>query len=119
MRACLDEICKLLKIPESYKALMAKCFKHRIRSPMWVDAEGVLHDGEVFDQVWGQVMGSPISFPLLCLVNGAMNRLVQEIDQDRPMFLEDCPMKINGDDSAFGLENRLNHRIWCRITHMA
>merc|ERR1712045_245537 len=120
MRACVDEICKTLLIPDAYKALMEKClFQHRISAPGWVDHEGILHDGPIFDQVWGQVMGSPISFPLLCLVNGAMNRLVLEIDQSRSLLLHQCPLLINGDDSAYGLDIRHNHHIWCRITSMA
>jgi len=50
-------------------------------------------------QTWGQLMGSPLSFPILCLVNGAINRyfleLVGPVDS---LTLEDSPMCINGDD---------------------
>lgn len=54
-------------------------------------------------QVWGQLMGSPLSFPILCIVNAAMNRFVIELSQGglrQRMGLKDCPLLINGDDVA-------------------
>jgi hypothetical protein len=63
-------------------------------------------------QNWGQLMGSPLSFPILCIVNAAINRYFFELVQrdqlqkkrlpapDRIVKrrLVDVPMLINGDD---------------------
>jgi len=75
-------------------------------------------------QVWGQLMGSPLSFPILCVVNAAMNRFAMELcpslslmrdgiddiirssgkellDNGRVLIrLDRLPLLINGDDVA-------------------
>jgi len=49
-------------------------------------------------QVWGQLMGSPLSFPILCIVNAAINRFFLEMCGREELRLEQCPLLINGDD---------------------
>lgn len=56
------------------------------------------HLEPVVPQRWGQLMGSPLSFPILCLVNAAINRYFLEMSYGRSFSLEECPMAINGDD---------------------
>jgi hypothetical protein len=58
----------------------------------------------------GQLMGSVVSFPILCLVNACVNRYVMEQAYDQRFSLLDTGMLINGDDcllhlppSAYGL----------------
>jgi len=62
-----------------------------------------------FIQQSGQLMGSPLSFPILCLINAAMNRYYYELVENFSRTnkglgglltyrLEDVPMMINGDD---------------------
>jgi len=57
---------------------------------------------EPFVQVHGQLMGSPISFPILCLVNLAVFRAAyrKRFPQWRGR-ISDLPVIINGDDIAF------------------
>jgi hypothetical protein len=60
-------------------------------------------DGEraISPQQWGQLMGSPVSFPILCLVNAAITRCWMEREFGRKMTLTSAPMLINGDDILF------------------
>lgn len=50
------------------------------------------------NQVWGQLMGSVTSFPVLCIINAALNRFYLEMRYGVPLTLDQCPMLINGDD---------------------
>jgi hypothetical protein len=52
-------------------------------------------------QTMGQLMGSPTSFPILCLVNAAVTRHALEQARGEVLSLEDCNMLINGDDILF------------------
>jgi hypothetical protein len=63
--------------------------------------------GHVFDtkdgmkkQTMGQLMGSIVSFPILCIINAAMCRWAIEITDQSERRLADCAMVINGDDVA-------------------
>lgn len=49
----------------------------------------------------GQLMGSITSFPVLCIVNGALCRWVLECQYRRMFSLAGAPMMINGDDNAW------------------
>jgi len=50
-------------------------------------------------QRWGQLMGSNVSFPILCLINAALTRF--SLEGEREWSFKDCPMLINGDDVVF------------------
>jgi hypothetical protein len=63
------------------------------------------------DQRRGQLMGSPISFPLLCAVNMACLRWAFEKRFDRIFSVDDLPILINGDDNVFPADERLL-RLW-------
>jgi hypothetical protein len=53
------------------------------------------------NQVWGQLMGSPLSFPILCLVNVAIQAYFQEITGITPRCrLSEGRFIVNGDDVA-------------------
>lgn len=53
------------------------------------------------EQVTGQLMGSILSFPVLCIVNMAIVRWSQELALGRSLLLADARMCVNGDDAVF------------------
>jgi len=60
-----------------------------------------LPDGSWMRQVWGQLMGSPTSFPVLCLANLATYAAAMGLVDDvslRRLLHEDSPIVVNGDD---------------------
>lgn len=59
------------------------------------------------DQVRGQLMGSLLSFPILCMVNAAVIRHAYEVRFMREFRLNELPILINGDDLAFRGDQRL------------
>lgn len=52
-------------------------------------------------QTLGQLMGSIVSFPVLCIINAAVSRRSLEKGERKTFPLEDCPMVVNGDDILF------------------
>lgn len=57
-------------------------------------------------QTWGQLMGSIVSFPVLCIVNAAICRKAREKDLQRfqptrILYLNNAKIAINGDDCVF------------------
>jgi len=88
-----------------------------------------LHCGEeVKKQEWGQLMGSPISFPILCILNVAVTRLAMDCD-DRGIGLDDLcsqpyrpsrqlrdyPLLVNGDDVGFE-SSPAGYELWKLLT---
>jgi hypothetical protein len=61
------------------------------------------YEGELRPQVRGQLMGSVTSFPVLCIANFTLCRLVMEISLGRRIGLQTLRLLINGDDCAFPL----------------
>jgi hypothetical protein len=49
-------------------------------------------------QTQGQLMGSILSFPLLCIINAAMTRWALERSMNKIILLRDSPIGVNGDD---------------------
>jgi hypothetical protein len=83
--ACVDEICKVTGIPSDLKNLFDKALTG--------------HNVEGLPQLWGQLMGSIVSFPVLCLVNAAICRYSFEIGEQRQwLSVNDIPLLVNGDD---------------------
>lgn len=56
---------------------------------------------EAFPQKNGQLMGSFISFPVLCVANAAICRMAVEESRGQRLTLFQTPMIINGDDCLF------------------
>jgi len=71
---------------------------------------------EGYEQQWGQLMGSPASFPVLCLINLAATRLSFERMLGKKMTLRELPMLVNGDDILFRAINNAHYELWKRIT---
>jgi len=66
-------------------------------------------------QKWGQLMGSPTSFPILCLVNAALTRYAIECHTGMFTSLEDSGILINGDDIGF-VTDPSGYSIWKAVT---
>jgi hypothetical protein len=73
-------------------------------------------DGELKDQKMGQLMGSIMSFPVLCIANATMSRWAMEIGDRRVWTLNDAPLAINGDDVALRA-HKSTYSIWSKITN--
>jgi hypothetical protein len=71
-----------------------------------------LDDSDVHEQIWGQLMGSPVSFPILCIVNYAVTRHVMERAYGKTITLLDEALKVNGDDVLFTLPPA-DYQLWC------
>lgn len=63
----------------------------------------------------GQLMGSVVSFPVLCVANAAMSRWSMELAERRLMLLRDSPLLINGDDVGLRAHKRV-YGYWQKIT---
>jgi len=78
------------------------------------------HKGELHDQVEGQLMGSIISFPFLCIANAALCRYAMEVSNSENYSLVRksnlAPLLVNGDDCLFkGLKSRIRS-VWETVT---
>jgi len=99
-RTAFDEICTLLRVPSWMRRVGSKALVgHRIHYQL-----GGMK-GQVVDQWNGQLMGSPLSFPILCIVNAAICKLSFEMDDMNLMQeskygarLSSLPLLVNGDD---------------------
>jgi hypothetical protein len=65
----------------------------------------------------GQLMGSPVSFPILCLINAALTRFSLELEDECSYRLDELPLLINGDDVGFVTTAR-GYEIWKKITRV-
>jgi len=94
-----------------------ECFLKSLTGNIFFDnAKEVLKGG--LPQEWGQLMGSVISFPVLCIANAALCRWSLEIVRAQTLTLKELPMLVNGDDVVFRTTLQ-GHKIWERITHFA
>ncbi|APG77205.1 RNA-dependent RNA polymerase [Hubei narna-like virus 2] len=109
----LEEICQILNIPLEEQIVLRKALSNHM---MYLDE----HDEDPRAQRWGQLMGSPVSFPILCLVNAAVTRFSLEVSNwcVGTQLLTDLPMLFNGDDAGFRA-NPSEYLIWKGITRSA
>nr|QKI29250.1 RNA-dependent RNA polymerase [Kummerowia striata ourmiavirus] len=94
--------------------LIAGLTRHRI-DPERVGEQPLLETGVA--QRWGQLMGSPISFPILCLINAAACRyaLENEAGLQGCLSLEDAGILVNGDDCLVPLPSPKGMEEWTRV----
>jgi len=83
--------------PRENAAFRAALIGHWIENPE--------DSNDVRGQTRGQLMGSVVSFPLLCIANAAICRWAKEISTGRSILLKDCPLAINGDDAILKINN--------------
>jgi len=98
--------------------LMIECLKEVIPSPFkeWMEWEGGIHEIHYppstgikpFLQTRGQLMGSLLSFPILCMINASILASLQGVP------LKELEANINGDDIFF-LEDRNFINKWKRV----
>lgn len=91
---CLEYLCQSLGVPHADRpVLLAALTRHRFD----------LGDGHYRLQESGQLMGSPISFPILCIYNAALTALALRTSHSslRTARLADLPVLFNGDDVLF------------------
>ncbi len=62
----------------------------------------------------GQLMGSIVSFPVLCIINLAVCRWALELAHNRKYTIRDAPLAVNGDDAAMKT-NTEGERIWSAL----
>jgi len=67
------------------------------------------------EQIWGQLMGSNVSFFVLCILNASLTRTAMELRYQRTIKLRDSGILINGDDIGFVADDLLLE-IWKRET---
>jgi len=93
--AAWNTLCDVCAIPRALKELGL-----RVLTNHWIVTGKDRDTGEdrVMPQQWGQLMGSIISFPILCIVNAAVCLMSMEYDQDCALDLDKIPLMINGDD---------------------
>jgi len=72
------------------------------------------HTIEGKPQTGGQLMGSIVSFPILCIINAAICRYAMELGEGRTIKLIDCALLINGDDAVMKTKDK-TYDIWKRL----
>jgi hypothetical protein len=113
--AALQELAPLVGMSPEDQIVMLRCLTgHQLK----VDESP---EGDIFEkQVWGQLMGSPISFPFLCLINAALARFSLEMCRGfghARVDLDELPLLINGDDILFQ-GSSLEFSTWKHVTRM-
>jgi len=103
----LDEVSKVLKLPDQVTNLALKALTRHIFED---------RDGNLIPQARGQLMGSIISFPFLCMANAAISRFALELSEGKRLSLRECRMLINGDDSLIISKSEEFHDIWLQVS---
>lgn len=60
----------------------------------------------------GQLMGSIVSFPFLCIINMALLRAAYEITEGKRFRIQELPVWVNGDDCLTAYLNRRFPIVW-------
>jgi hypothetical protein len=103
-----EQISKRLNIPIEDQFVLKQCLTgHNLRYKK---------NGDMFKQTWGQLMGSPTSFPVLCLVNMAATLVAYQKAYHRSFQLSELPTCVNGDDVLFWAKDEKHYEIWKQIT---
>lgn len=91
---CLDTILEMMDAPLEDRYVLLQCLTgHQLNYRQGKNKF------DSISQTWGQLMGSPISFPILCLINAAVLRYCYEIMVGQKVLLTHCPLTVNGDDA--------------------
>jgi len=112
-----DSVGRAMKLNDlEIKRLKSTMTGHLIHYPEWAveKAAEIEVDLSPVTQTWGQLMGSPSSFPALCTINMAGFWVACERYEGRELSYKDlekyCVM-VNGDDIVFISDDRL-YQIW-------
>jgi hypothetical protein len=103
-----DTMCDVCKVPVAIRQLGHRALTGHL----------IMMDDQLETQKWGQLMGSIISFPILCVVNAAICRMAIEYSRGVAARLEDLPLLVNGDDCVFPV-SPLGYQFWGEVGKMA
>jgi len=114
---CWDAICDQLELDDLERFCGGELLTRHLIGPI---------EGKIINnpkpQRRGQLMGSVLSFPVLCIVNAALCRWAFEHNINRSVKLNDVPMLINGDDVVIRFKlnkDRDFQKIWTSIVSAA
>jgi hypothetical protein len=106
-RLCLEEALKGANAGEGMSSVCRSVLgNHRISYPKEFSAEVA-----EFTQSNGQLMGCPLSFPILCAINVAAYWCALEEYTGRAFDLADLPCLVNGDDICFRANDAF-YEVW-------
>ena len=111
--AVWDTICEITGVPRALQEL-----GKRVLTDHWIVVSQPKEERALMPQQWGQLMGSIISFPILCIVNATVCALAIEHDLSRPVTLDEANMMINGDDCLLAVGPR-GYNAWKTYGKMA
>lgn len=94
------------------------CFLKSLTGNVFLLKGDKREEPKLVPQAWGQLMGSIVSFPVLCIANAALCRMALEVDCQRFKDLRATSILVNGDDVVFRTTLR-GHKLWERITAFA
>jgi len=112
--AIAEEISEVIGLTPVERALFIKSLIHNVFHVPKKEGKG--HDE--LPQQWGQLMGSIVSFPVLCIANAALCRWAIEVSRQRVTDLRSTSLLINGDDVVFKTTT-MGEQLWERITSFA
>jgi hypothetical protein len=101
---CVDGICDAVGMPDDLRVLFHKALTG--------------HLIEDVPQVWGQLMGSVVSFIILCVVNMSVIRQAFEIETNTRVSVVDIPAIVNGDDGLVRCSSGFSS-VWESIASVA
>jgi hypothetical protein len=111
---CVEELCRFFDFGPLITGLHHKAMtEHKVMLSAYKTDVG-LEPGQIADQQRGQLMGSVLSFIILCLLNFTVCRMAIELDQNRPVPLPSLQLLINGDDCLFKVKHS-GKSVWERI----
>jgi hypothetical protein len=73
----------------------------------------IVHGKQSAKQIWGQLMGEPMSFPILCIINAA-GCIVGAGLKVEDVLMKRGPLVVNGDDVGMILEKD-RYENWCKV----
>jgi hypothetical protein len=103
-----DTMCDVCKVPVAIRQLGHRALTGHL----------IKEGNQLEIQLWGQLMGSIISFPILCVVNAAICRMSIEYSRGVASRLEDLPLLVNGDDCVFPVTPG-GYQFWGEVGKMA
>jgi hypothetical protein len=109
-RRIVDRICDCVfrKLPQPLSSVLRELFHTALTGHM---VEGL-------PQVWGQLMGSIVSFIVLCVANAAVVRASYEVSESVTVPLQHFPATCNGDDGLV-VASPIFSEIWKSIAASA
>lgn len=114
----VNSICDCCQIPQEFRRLFLQALTgHKVWRNKFQSKE----------QRWGQLMGSIVSFPILCIINAAICRMAFESSCQEPYTLhesltkfrlERIPLCVNGDDALLRC-NAIAFQKWKEFAKLA